>query len=102
MFLRDTTSRRAALRFDGALDVTVMRNQQEQHFETLNYSELGMLMRDVPGTGPRLAENEIIRGAVGDPEVGRVPFAGKVVRCKVHDDGIYYAVQIYPDRKADR
>jgi len=102
VFLRDATSRRAALRFDGALDVSVIRGDKELHFETLNYSELGMLMRNPSAAGPKLAEDEIIRGTVGDPETGRVPFTGRIVRRKAHADGVYYAVQIYPDETPAR
>ncbi len=98
VFLKDSSSRRAALRFDGALDVTVLQGQRVLHFETLNYSELGMFMRDVSMSGIRLADNEIIKGAVGNRDTGRVPFVGRIVRSKRHDDGIYYAVQIYPDK----
>jgi len=97
VFLKDSTSRRAALRFEGALDVSVIHDNKQLHFETLDYSELGMFMRDTSMAGPKFAEGEMIQGAVGNTVTGRVPFSGRIVRRKAHGDGIYYAVQIFPD-----
>lgn len=100
VFLRDFDDQRAAIRFDGVLDVTIMHGGRLRRFETLNYNELGMFLRDVYGGGPPLEKDEIIKGVVGGDLADKVSFTGRIVRAKVHEDGIYYAVQVYPNKNS--
>jgi serine/threonine protein phosphatase 1 len=95
-FLRDKTSRRAAVRFLGSVPVTVHHERHgEVHLETLNYSEIGMLLvsREEADRGTQLFDSgESVKGIVGDGWL--VPFAGKVVHARKHPDGWQYGLAV--------
>lgn len=95
VYLTDTASRRVAIRFEGVLPVLVEQDGQSLHFETLDYSEVGMYMRELDsGKFPRLTEKQVITGRIGRDVAGSVDFQGQVVRTHFKAGGIYYAVKV--------
>jgi len=101
VYLRDVKSQRAAIRFEGTLLVTVHHGSQTLTCETVNFSEIGMLMRDTSRRDRLiLQQGEIINGTVGAEHRAKVTFRGRVVRHKLNPDGGYYAIQIISDIRA--
>jgi serine/threonine protein phosphatase 1 len=95
-FLREKGSRRAAVRFLGSVPVTIEHpHLGEVHLETLNYSEIGMLLvsREEEDRVNQLFESgDSVHGMVGDGWV--VPFQGKVVHARKHPDGWQYGLAV--------
>jgi serine/threonine protein phosphatase 1 len=93
-YLHEKGSRRAAVRFEGHVPVKIPRGDKTLEFETINYSEIGILMKDPEVTKqPRLSPGEQIAGTIG-AEPGAVGFRGVVIRV---DAGHRYAVKILVD-----
>lgn len=93
--LRDRTSRRQAVRFQGALTVHVRRGEDLVVFETLDYSPIGMLMRLVtPCERKPLAVGDEIAGVIGMDRPGSVRFSGVVARQLSNQQGLFYGVRI--------
>lgn len=94
--LRDMSSRRIAIRFDGAIPVYGDVGASTHEFETINYSEAGMYMRDLLSDGEYVYEQgAIITGIIGHHEDEfRARFRGRVVRRRADTDGVHYAVKI--------
>lgn len=91
IYLRDRQdSRRHALRFTGVVPVTVNHASGKLLFETINYSEIGLLITPVEPREVKLSVGEVIRGAVGVGELS-TPFRGVILRV---DDGPRLAVKI--------
>lgn len=81
--LRDgKDSRRQARRFNGCVAVRVEWDGKTLEFETVNYSELGVLMR--PMRAVRIPPGSLVSGVIG-PGLGEKPFRGVVLR--VDGDG---------------
>jgi len=101
VYLRDTRSRRAAVRFRGATPVRVFRRGQVHQFETVDYSEIGLFIRSLDQNEGILFEaDELIRGMIGANPLSLVRFSGQVVRCVVDEDGLCYGVRILSLRQA--
>ena len=98
--LRDHTSSRAAVRFKVAFRVRVFLDGALYEFETLDFSEFGMLMRDLSFDSlHELQKGDRISGEVGaDPDNMR-PFSGRVVRASWRESGMHYAVMLDPEEK---
>ncbi len=96
IYLRDLSSRRAAIRFRGRLPVRLHRGEEIIDFETVDYSEVGMYMRDLEFRDRMvLSAHERIDGIIGSgEESGVIHFSGVVVRSKRQDDGDHYAIKI--------
>jgi serine/threonine protein phosphatase 1 len=95
VYLKDAASRRVAIRFQGTLPVLVEQDGQTYRFETIDYSEVGLYMRDIENRqGPVLQPNQPIRGRIGRDRIGSVLFKGVVVRTHVDDEGYHYAVKV--------
>jgi hypothetical protein len=78
LHLRDRKdSRRRARRFDGCVPVRVESDGLTLEFATVNYSEIGVLMR--PMTGVRLPPGTTISGIIGEG-LGEKAFRGVVLR----------------------
>jgi hypothetical protein len=95
-FLRDKASRRAAVRFLGSVPVTINHEKHgEIHLETLNYSEIGMLLWS-PVEDDRvkqlLEQGESVQGTVGDG--WQVPFSARVVHSRKQSDGWQYGLAV--------
>jgi serine/threonine protein phosphatase 1 len=95
-FLRDKTSRRAAVRFSGQIPVIIHHpTLGEIKLETLNYSEIGMLLwsPDEKDRNKQLLEmGDSVKGMVGDGWL--VPFDGKVVHSRKQSDGWQYGLAV--------
>jgi serine/threonine protein phosphatase 1 len=95
-FLRDKASRRAAVRFLGSVPVTINHERLGQiKLETLNYSEIGMLLWS-PVEDDRvkqlLEQGESVKGTVGDG--WQVPFEARVVHSRKQSDGWQYGLAV--------
>ena len=97
-FLRDKGSRRAAVRFLGSVPVVIQHEQLgELAFETLNYSEIGMLLRakrEDDRVRQHFERGDAIRGVVGHGESFRVPFSGRVANARKDSEGWQYGVAV--------
>lgn len=95
-FLREKGSRRAAVRFLGSVPVVVHHPKLGQiHFETLNYSEIGMLVvsRDEEDRVKQVIDSgDSVSGTVGDGWT--VPFQGKCVHARKHPEGWQYGLAV--------
>jgi serine/threonine protein phosphatase 1 len=95
VYLNDAASRRVAIRFEGVLPVLVEHDGQTFHFETLDYSEVGLYMRELDSTDvAKLSDGQPIKGRIGKDLAGGVEFEGSVVRTHFKAGGIYYAVKV--------
>lgn len=78
--LRDGT-RRATVRFHGAIPVTLHVNGTAHPFETIDYSELGIGVRPLrKADASRLQIGTKVSGLIGPNKLFQIPFAGEVVR----------------------
>jgi len=95
VLLRDVTSRRAAVRFTGVVPVRILRRGQAFDFETVDYSEIGMYMRDLSERDtPLLEDGDRIEGLIGADQESLIEFKGTIVRCRRDDRGDHYGVRI--------
>ncbi len=93
-FLRDHTSARQAVRFEGVVPVTIICDGYTLSFETINYSEIGMLVRCA--TAPNVAvlkENAVISGEIKLISDTPLKWDGRVVRILQKDGEHQYAIQ---------
>ncbi len=98
-FMRNPKSpNRVAERFQGALRVFVERGGFHQvEFETLNYTQFGLLIRHNLETGDPYAVLQIGEEIVGTIESDKrafVQFRGIVVRTEVRESDVLYGVKI--------
>jgi serine/threonine protein phosphatase 1 len=95
-FLREKGSRRAAVRFLGAVPVIIHDDQRgDIRLETLNYSEIGMLLwspEEADRARQLLDQGDTVRGTVGDG--WQVPFTGRVVHSRKGSDGWQYGLAV--------
>ena len=97
---------RIAVRFEGRLPVQAARiGEVALEFETLNYNQFGLLMRDPkPSKDPVFNAGDQIEGVIGKDASGKdqrdpVQFAGVVVRAETRGTSPVYAIKI--DRITD-
>ena len=91
IYLRDVKdSRRHALRFTGKVPVAVHHAGAMLLFETINYSEIGILMTPVNPPDVKVRAGSSISGTIGVGEMA-TPFKGIVLRV---DDGKRVACKI--------
>jgi serine/threonine protein phosphatase 1 len=92
--LTDSSGRRRAIRFEGAIPVYIDRAGGVLELETLDHNEFGMLCRDLdPAPDVLLRIGESVRGCIGRDTPAAVEFSGTVVRCR-EEEAVYYAVAI--------
>jgi serine/threonine protein phosphatase 1 len=93
--LRDFGSNRIAIRFKGAVPVYVHRDGETLEFETIDYSEFGMLMRHIKEDDGKLLEvGQKISGEIGEEKTTLVAFTGTVLRQQDSEHGPCYGVSI--------
>lgn len=93
--LHDQSSRRAAVRFKGRVSVLVHAQGEGRSFETIDYSELGMYIRETaPGAPIRFQAGDSIYGVVGPGDPAEVAFSGRVVRVVSEGKDVHYAIRI--------
>jgi serine/threonine protein phosphatase 1 len=95
VYLRDFASSRRAVRHRGAVSIYVHRGDQVIELETIDYSEVGMLVHHVA----RRPENQLkvgeqVHGYVGSDGATLVAFQGQVVRVDADADDPHYALRI--------
>ena len=95
IYLRDTKdSRRHALRFTGRVPVAVSHNGATLLFETINYSEIGILMTPVDPPDVKITAGSPVHGTIGIGDTA-TPFKGVVLRV---DEGKRVALKISVDQ----
>lgn len=100
-YLRDLESQRVATRFEGRITVTISKENTSLYFETLNYSEFGVFVREMPvATGYVLREGETVIGEIGTGP-SAVWFSGTVVRRSNAGNDYFYAIQFLTIHPAD-
>jgi serine/threonine protein phosphatase 1 len=94
IYLRDEhDKRRHALRFTGSVPVVVTYRGEQLLFETINYSEIGILMTPVKPETNKLRAGTTVDGTIG-VGVTATPFRGIVLRV---DSGQRIAMKIQVD-----
>lgn len=97
-FLREKGSRRAAVRFLGSVPVTLHHDTLGPLvFETLNYSEIGMLLRahdEDSRMKQWLEKGDSVKGIVGEGDAFRVPFTGRVANVRKDIEGWQYGLAV--------
>ena len=88
--------RRDAVRFSGALPVYVYSGDDSLQFETVDYSEFGMYMRDITNDeADVIAPGSEIMGQIGSQDHTLVDFHGECLRVERREDGVFYAVRLH-------
>ncbi len=96
VYLKDETSlnTRNSVRYTGAIPVYVHHEDSILKFETINYSEHGMLIIDLVFKNKILfQEDQVIRGTIGDSVFDTIRFEGAVVRAEKNERGVFYALK---------
>lgn len=95
VLLKERNSRRAAVRFEGALPVYVESDDALMQFETINFNELGLLIYDIiDPTHQTLQPDQVLSGEIGRDTHETVRFEGKIVRIdKCLNGPFIYAIQ---------
>lgn len=92
---RDESPQRVAKRFSGAVQVFIVKKKKIYGFETLNYNEFGLLIRETnPTTEPILEMGEVIEGVIGQNPLTQVNFRGQVVRADLKSATPMYGVKM--------
>ena len=78
--LRDFASNRIAIRYRGVVPVYVHSGRHIIEFETIDYSEFGMLMRAIVEDTSGLVAGQALVGQIGSQDATLVDFRGTVVR----------------------
>jgi len=88
---------RVAVRFNGRLTVQVnLQNNQRVFFETLNYNQFGLLMREAGelASEPLLQKGQIIEGMIGSAGPSAIQFQGVVARIESRTQARVYGVSL--------
>ncbi len=97
IYLRDSKdSRRHALRFTGKVPVVITHRGARLVFETINYSEIGILMTPLDPPAVTLAAGTAVDGSIGVGDTA-TPFRGVVLRV---DAGQRVALKIVVEQPA--
>ncbi len=98
VFLRDHShASRVAMRFKGALRVIIDKGIHTREFETLNYNQFGLLIREPAAgspLGPSLQVGEAVTGVIGTRAWAEMSFVGVVVRTETRGDDTLYGVKV--------
>ncbi len=94
-FLRDHGSQRQAIRFEGKVPVIITADGHLLNFETLNYSEFGMLVRCLTApTTPIFKEGDTVSGEIKLISDTPLKWDGRVVRAYKNESEYHYAIQL--------
>jgi serine/threonine protein phosphatase 1 len=96
LFPREFESSRISMRYSGRLSLQASRGAEKPRaYETLNYNQFGMLMRDALTTSDyALMNGDVIEGVIGDSPDKEIAFTGTVVRCEARGGFVVYGVRI--------
>lgn len=89
-------SKRIAVRFNGRMPVTAGRpGEKRTPFETLNYNQFGLLLRELPKMEPSgFQPGDVIEGMIGDDHRTAVQFEGQIVRVEQRNGRALYGIKI--------
>lgn len=89
-------SKRIAVRFNGRMPVKAGKpGQKHVDFETMNYNQFGLLLREVsPIPVGYLNSGDIIEGTIGDDHRTSVKFEGQIARVEQRQGLALYGVKI--------
>lgn len=89
-------SKRFAVRFNGRMPVSAAKpGQRRIEFETMNYNQFGLLLREVnPTVTASFTNGDIIEGTIGDDHRTAVEFEGQIVRTEHRQGLALYGVKI--------
>jgi serine/threonine protein phosphatase 1 len=94
--LRDQSSNRRAVRFKGAIPVYIHSRERLLQFETQDYSQVGMLIRNIITPEEKVLEEGIdITGEIGHDSHQTLFFKGRVVRINQDKEDYLYAIEIF-------
>ena len=96
VYLKDDrqSSTRQSIRFTGSIPVYVYQDETMLKFETINYSEHGILMKDLILKNKMVfTENQLIKGVIGDSSYETIRFEGSIVRADKGPQGVFYAIK---------
>ncbi len=88
---------RVAVRFTGRLPMHVkMPDGKSRVFETLNYNQFGVLMREISSAGSAalLEKDQVIEGTIGPSGPGAIQFQGTVARVESRNNVRLYGVSL--------
>ncbi len=100
-FLRDHGSQRQAVRFEGKVPVNIVADGHNLSFETINYSEFGMLVRCLTAPTTQIFKDEDpISGEIKLISDTPLKWDGRIVRVIKADTGeFHYAIQLSRSNK---
>ncbi len=89
-------SQRIAVRFNGRMPVRANRPGLKRiEFETLNYNQFGLMLREIrPTTTPLFENGDVIDGTIGDDHRTAVNFEGQIVRVEHRQGMALYGVKL--------
>ncbi len=88
-------SKRAAIRFHGAIPVQLDIGGKMVAFETVDYSEIGLGIRPRnPAHGAKLGLGSAVTGVVGPTKLFQIPFRGEVVRTARLEEGHVFGLTV--------
>lgn len=93
IYLRDRTSNRIAVRFQGTVPVVIERGPESLRFETVDYNDFGALVCDPTEVEAPLEVGERIGGWIGAPGQPQASFRGLVLRRQPGERGTCYALR---------
>ena len=87
---------RVAVRFSGRLPVKAKTASGSRIFETLNYNQFGLLMREIAAADsvPEFVKNQTIEGTIGFAGPSAIDFEGVVVRVESRNHIRLYGVSL--------
>lgn len=86
---------RAATRFRGSMKVYISRSGKELNFETINYNQFGLLIREFKEAHEAsLSVGEKLKGSIGKGKFQKMAFHGEVVRIETRGEGLLYGIKI--------
>ena len=97
VYLRNPGSSRVSVRFKGTIPIQIVREGQFHPFETVDYNEFGLYIRDLVANhpSPQFSLGEEVEGEIGSQLHNTAHFKGKVVRVDQDQKGIFYAIQMH-------
>ena len=87
---------RVAVRFTGRMPVTITTDDGSRVFETLNYNQFGLLMREIStaNSAPQLSKDQKIKGKIGPSGPAAIEFEGVVARVDSRNNVRLYGVSL--------
>jgi serine/threonine protein phosphatase 1 len=95
--LTDRNSRRSSVRFQGSARVRLLDQGRPCDFETVNYSQTGMLIRWTgEGPEPRTRPDQMVGGVIGAGSASALAFTAAMVRREARPEGLFFGLRLLP------